>query len=215
MAQISNLVFLLSAVSLASLVTCRPAAEDSFDLIQEEGNLPQLDYPLFPADRAMEESPQLPDSGLEIIDPLSTTSFSGPTSTTFALDSDLNPSSPLFALADSSPSFPPSSFPFQIADGTLCPGGNRFAFCCKGEKCVKTAKCYTDEDLNCCTVDPRDDVDKTPYDCQPPSAPSVESVPNIQKSSSIFLGQLPSEHDSAFSENFFGEFPDDSSNSIF
>lgn len=192
----SRPVIFVSVLSLASLVICRPTDENSFDLIGEAKNLPLLDLPLSPSDESMEEPLQLPESAFSSTEPLLPTSFSGPVSTAFALNSDLDPISPPFA--------------FQIADGTLCPEENRYAFCCKGEQCVKTAKCYTDEDLNCCTVDPGDNADKTPYNCQPPSAPSLQSSQNIPQPFSVFFSELSNDFDSDLVKDFFSRLPGDS-----
>ena len=200
MPQISNLILLLSAISLAFLGSCRPAENERFDFIQE-GGLSLLDFPLLSSNEALEESLEPSQSVLGSTDPLFATSLSGPVSTTFTLDISLNP--------NSSPNFYSSPVSSQIADGTLCPGANRYAFCCKGEKCVRTAECYSDEDLNCCTVDPGNDEDKTPYDCQPPSASSSQDMQNVSDFSTIFAGQLPNDFDSRVSEDFLGEIFDD------
>lgn len=204
----SALLILVSVVSLASLVTCRPAEQDSFDLINEEFS----DFPLSPNDESIENSPQFSELGFGSTESLLPTSFSGPVNTAFSLGGDLDPDSPQSALFDSSSS---SSFPFQIADGRLCPGENRFAFCCKGEKCTKTAKCFSDEELNCCTVDLGANDDKTPYNCQPPSSPPLQGLQIIPESPSGFFSEFPSDPDSDFlgdfsSELFSSNFPGDS-----
>lgn len=197
MPQLSSPVIFVSIVSLASLVICRPTDQNSFDLREEEKNfLTPPDLSLSPSDEATEESLPLPESVVGSTEPLLPTSFSGPLSTAFVLDSDLDPISPPFT--------------FQIADWTLCQEENRYAFCCKGEQCVKTAKCYSDEDLNCCTVNPGDNADKTPYNCQPPSAPSLQSSQNIPQSFSTFFSELPNDFDSHLVEDFFSSLPGDS-----
>lgn len=48
----------------------------------------------------------------------------------------------------------PGSSSFPIADGTLCPGENRSAFCCDASGCSRTSVCGLGETLNCCTIDP-------------------------------------------------------------
>lgn len=206
MPQVSDLVLLLSAVSLASLASCRPAEKESFDLLQEEEKLSLLDYHLLSSNEASEEPSELSPSVFGSIDPLLAPSLSGPISTTSALDTNLDP--------NSSPNLYSSPFPSQIADGTLCPGANRYAFCCKGEKCVRTAECYTDEDLNCCTVDPGNGDDKTPYDCEPPPASSSRNMQNIPDSSSMFFSQLPNDLDSGVSEDFLGDVSDNFPNDV-
>ena len=219
MPHLSSLVVIfVSVVCLDSLVTCRPADTVGFDLVQEDENPPLSDFLLSLNDEFMEEPPQLPESSFGSTEPLLLTSFSGPINTASSLDSDFDPTSPPDDVFDPSSffssSFSSSSpFSFQIADETLCPGENRFAFCCKGEKCVKTAKCYTDEDLNCCIVDPGEKDDKTPYNCQPPSSPSLQGLQIIPEFPSDFVSEFPSDFDSDLrsdlASDVFSEFPSD------
>lgn len=207
MPQILNLVLLLSAVSLASFATCHPAETDNFDVIQRAENPPLLDFPLLSSKEAAEEFPELSQSGFGNTDPLLLTSLSGPpASTTFALENEFDPT--WLSDPDSSP------LSLQIADGKICPGDNRYAFCCKGEKCILTAECYSDEDLNCCTVDPGNNDDKNPYDCQPPSASLPQNPQSIHNPSSISFSQLPDELDSGVSEDFLSEVLNDFPNDV-
>lgn len=211
MPQLSTLAMFVSVVSLFSSVTSRPAGKDRFNLIQDGEYLPLPDFSLsLNDDKFMEEPLPLPESSFESTEPLLPSSFSGAINTAFTFGSDLDPDSPSYTLFDfSSTSFSSSPFPFQIADATLCPGENRYAFCCKGEKCVKTAKCYTDEDLNCCTEDPGKNDDKTPYDCQPPSSPAPQGLQILPGSPSELDSSFHKDFSSEYLSNFPGNFPVD------
>lgn len=197
--QISSLVFFLSIVSLASVATCRPTAKDGVDLVQEEKNLPSSDFLLSPNGELIEEPPQPLESGFGSIE----SPLLPPIDTAFSFNSDLvGPVSPPFTLFDSSSS---SSFPSQIADDTLCRGENRHAFCCRPGKCVQTYRCYGEEVLNCCTVDPGDKDGENPYGCQPVSSTSPQGLQ--------YLPGFPSDFDNGFDsgfKDFSSKFPGDS-----
>lgn len=213
MSQLSNLFIRFCVASFASLASCRPSGEDTFDLIQQKEDLSIPDFSLLPSGGSIEDPFQLPVLGSGSIEPLLTSSFNEPIITAYSFDSDLDPHSSQLALIDSASSIPTLPFPLLIADGTLCPGENRHAFCCKGEKCVKTAKCYTDEDQVCCTVDDEENDDKTPYNCQPPSAPLSQKLQSIPEFFSELFDESSGDFNSGFLRDFSGElsgnFPGD------
>lgn len=184
MPRLSALVVLVSVVSLASVVTCRPTDTDSFDFIS------------WPGDESVGKPLQLAEAGFGSTNPLP---FDEPFNVALPPDGNFDSNSlipPLFD--DASLTSPSTPFPFDIAEGTLCPGENRYASCCKGDRCVVTYPCDRDEVLKCCTVDP-DDVNRTPRECTVPGSSSLPQAFNEYPGG--FYSQLPSDTDS----NPFGD----------
>ena len=125
---LSNLVTLVSIVSLASRVNSRPTEGETFNVFQRQ---------------ISSESFFLGSSEPQIF-PGSDPILAGENQLAF-----------LNGLPDTS-SFTtsPGSSSFLIADGTLCPGENRSAFCCGSSGCSQSSVCGLGETLNCCTIDP-------------------------------------------------------------
>ena len=159
--RVKNLLTLVSLFSLASLVPCRPTEEeDRFDLIQGESSVNSLPF----SDGSLK--PQLPDPG----SPLSFDAIDS------AFFNSISPTSPNI-LSD-------SSVFAQVAPKTICPGKNRYPFCCGSAGCFYTTACETFESLCCCTVDPNMSSDNY-YDCELANPGSEDALiePGIQPNS--------------------------------
>lgn len=125
--RLSDLITLVSVISLASLVTCRPTEEVKYDLIQGE-SIPDFAIP----DGSLPF--QTPESDSEIIFGTAESAVLG-------------------NLPSSSPSTLSDFSSFRVAAiDSICPGENRFAFCCGSVSCTFTISCADGESLNCCTV---------------------------------------------------------------
>ena len=186
MIQSSISISLFLVLSKASITTCRPIV-DSSDItyrLLETTSSPLPEFDLLPDTSSSSRQPQQsqPDSRhlLDLLpepppphlatldDPNLNPNFSS-SFNLFPNPTDPDPDPDLFQqLADSE-----SEEEEKPETERLCPGKNRFAFCCDihplRSGCVFTVDCTREEALNCCTADP--DLHENYRDCQPVSSP--------------------------------------------
>lgn len=128
---LSSLTTVVLLASLVSLASCRPTEEESFSLIKGES--------LSNSDSFSDVS--LPDYMLELG---SAITFGSADST--VINSLISSSSN--SLSDAS-----SFWTAAAAMDSICPGNNRFAYCCNHFGCTFTSTCADGEALQCCTGD--------------------------------------------------------------
>lgn len=190
--RVKNLMTLVSLVSLAILVPCRPTEEDRFNLIQGEPSVHSLPF------SEGSSAPQI----LESSSPLTFDAIDS------ALFDSISPTSPN-VLSD-------ASIFAQVAPKTICPGKNRYVFCCGAAGCYYTTTCGPDEILCCCTVDPGSPTGDY-YDCDPAYPGSQDSLiePGIEPNSLAEFFAFNDPNSNLVPDDASESFPDDIAESSF